>query len=113
MMHQKAGAQVAGAARRTRRKRPRVMVQLALMEAALRAMHQPQAFVVVWLRYQYWKTESRKFPLPSGQLAEYGVDGRRKRRALANLEKAGLIAVESRAGKTPIVTLLGPLWDSN
>jgi hypothetical protein len=106
MMHQKVGAQVAGAARRTRRKHPRVMVSLALMEAASRATRSPQAFFFVWLLYLSWKADNATtFPLPSGQLLEYGIDRQAKRRALASLEKAGLIAVERPTGKTPVVTL--------
>jgi hypothetical protein len=46
------------------------------------------------------------FPLPNDRLAQRGAGKRAKRRALANLEKAGLITVERRAGKTPIVSLV-------
>ena len=52
--------------------------------------------------------EGRKttFPLPNASLTKQGADRRAKRRALANLEFAGLITVERKGGKTPVVTLL-------
>ena len=46
------------------------------------------------------------FPLPNDRLTKQGADRRAKRRALANLEAAGLITVEREEGKTPVVTLL-------
>jgi hypothetical protein len=46
------------------------------------------------------------FPVPNGRLGKRGVDRRVKRKALAGLEAAGLITVERRRGKTPIVTLV-------
>jgi DNA-binding transcriptional ArsR family regulator len=109
---QRAGEQVVGAARRTRRKKMFVMVPLEWLEATTRATQTPQAFLSIWLLHLAWKAGSRTgntgrtFPLPNGQLTEYGVDRRAKRRALANLEKAGLIAVERRGRKTPIITIL-------
>jgi hypothetical protein len=82
-----------------------VKVPLWWIEAATQATRSPQAFVCVWLLYLAWKAGSMTFPLPNDKLAKRGVDRRMKRKALAGLEKAGLITVDRRHGKTPIVTL--------
>lgn len=83
-----------------------VRVPLWWMEQAAQATRSPQAFVCVWLLHLSWKAGSLTFPLPNGRLAEHGVDRQAKRRALGNLEKAGLITVNRRDRKTPIVTLV-------
>jgi len=83
-----------------------VKVPLWWIEQATRATRTPQAMVCIWLLYLSWQAKSATFPLPNDRLAKRGAERRMKTRALANLEKAGLITVERRAGKTPIVTLL-------
>ena len=83
-----------------------VQVPLWWLEAATRATRSPQAFVCVWLLHLAWKARRASFPVPNDRLAKGGVDRRMKRKVLAGLEKAGLIAVDRRHGKTPIVTLM-------
>ena len=83
-----------------------VKVPLWWIAQATRATKSPQAFVCVWLLHLAWKAGSMTFPLPNGRLTKQGADRRAKRRALANLEAAGLITVEREDGKTPVVTLL-------
>jgi hypothetical protein len=83
-----------------------VKVPLWWIEAATQATKTPQAFVCVWLLHLAWKAGSMTFPLPNDRLAKRGVDRRMKRKALANLEEAGLITVDRRPSKTPIVTLV-------
>jgi hypothetical protein len=48
---------------------------------------------------------SRTVTLPSGELAELGIDRRRKREALVKLQSAGLIEVENKPGRTAQITL--------
>jgi hypothetical protein len=84
---------------------PFVGVPLRLAAAAAHAIHSPQAFVYTWLLYLAWKARSPTFPLPNDSLAAYGVDRHAKKRALASLEKAGLVTVNRRARKSPVVTL--------
>jgi DNA-binding GntR family transcriptional regulator len=43
---------------------------------------------------------------PNGELAKYGVTRETKRRALEDLEGAGVIRVDRQDRKTPQVTLL-------
>jgi hypothetical protein len=63
-------------------------------------------FVGIWLFRLKWKHRSLTFPVPNGQLAARGISRFAKNRALRQLEAAGLIVVEWRRKKTPIVTLV-------
>jgi len=83
-----------------------VKVPLWWFEQVTRATRTQQAFVGIWLLHLAWKAKSTTFPVPNGQLGERGVDRRVKRKALASLEKAGLITVDRRDRKTPRVTLV-------
>ena len=49
---------------------------------------------------------SRTVTLPSGELAELGIDRRRKGEALTKLQRAGLIKVDNVRGRTAKVTLI-------
>ncbi len=82
-----------------------VKVPLWWFEAATRATGTPQAFVCIWLLHLAWKKRNTTFPLSNAQLADSGAERRAKRRALANLEKAGLITVDRHHGRAPRVTL--------
>lgn len=96
---------------RQRRERARkdtfVKVPLWWFEQATKATQTPQAFVCLWLLHLAWKAKKAEFPVPNGLLGRRGVDRRAKYRALARLEKAGLITVKRRGRKTPVVTLVG------
>jgi DNA-binding FadR family transcriptional regulator len=65
---------------------------------------------MVWVLLQHvaWQTNSATFPLSNSVLAKYGVTREVKRRALAALESSGLILVERRHGRAPVVTLIDP-----
>ena len=83
-----------------------VRVPLWWIEQVTKATRSPQVFVAIWLLHLAWQAKSVTFPLPNDKLAKRGADRRMKRRALANLEEAGLIAVDRCHGKSPIVTLV-------
>lgn len=83
-----------------------VKVPLWWAEQAARATNTPKAFVWLWLLHLAWKTKSDAFPLPNEQLNRHGVSRYTKRRALRELEEAGLIQVSRAGRKTPVVTLL-------
>jgi hypothetical protein len=51
----------------------------------------------------HFKNHGQPFPLPNGQLSAKGVDREMKSWALAELERVGLIEVERRPKKSPIV----------
>jgi Bacterial regulatory proteins, gntR family len=82
--------------------------RLDLSEAAkaFAAMNCQKAMLWLWLRHQSRKTGNRTVAVPNGVLAKYGVPRETKRRALRELEAAGLITIEQRPRKTPLVTLL-------
>jgi hypothetical protein len=91
---------------KARRKETFVKVPLWWFEQATRATRSPQAFVAVWLLHRFWKAKSPTFPVSNSQLGERGADRQIKRRALANLEKAGLITIERHNGRAPRITLV-------
>jgi hypothetical protein len=76
--------------------------------AAAKATKTPRAMVWVLLQHVAWQTNSATFPLSNSVLAKYGVTREVKRRALAALESSGLILVERRHGRAPVVTLIDP-----
>jgi hypothetical protein len=83
-----------------------VCVPLWWAQRAAEVTRSPTMFVCLWLLHLSWKSKSLTFPVPNVLLDDRGIDRRAKRRALARLEKAGLISVERQFGKSPIVTLL-------
>jgi hypothetical protein len=74
--------------------------------AGFRALHCPQAFVWFYIHYRVWAEKNRTVPLASKTLVAAGVNRRVKYRALIRLEQAGLIRVERRGRRSPLVTLL-------
>ena len=61
------------------------------------------------LLYEYWRTGGRPIQLSNAMLTGDGVTRRSKWRALLELEQFGLLKVERRPRKSPVVTLLvGP-----
>jgi hypothetical protein len=96
------------AAAPTKRKKvePFVKVPLWWAEAASKATKTPAALVWIELLRASWKTRSSTFPLANTRLAKLGVSREVKRRALRDLERAGLVSVARPTRKTPIVTLV-------
>jgi DNA-binding transcriptional ArsR family regulator len=96
------------AAARAKRSRSPAYTQIP-NEAAIagfKALGCPQAFVWQYIHYRVWAELSRTVVLPSQTLAAAGVSRQVKYRALARLERAGLIKVEKRGKRSPLVTLL-------
>jgi hypothetical protein len=71
-----------------------------------KAMREPIAIVMPLLAYLAWKEHSDTFHLSNKVLARYGVSRYTKYRALARLEKAGLIRVLQSPGRAPAIKLL-------
>ena len=57
------------------------------------------------LVYEYWRTGGRTIKLTNTMAAEVGVSPGAKGRALDDLEQVGLIEVEKRPNRSPLVTL--------
>jgi hypothetical protein len=61
--------------------------------------------VACYLVHRYWKSHGKPFKLPNGMLNYDGISRQTKWRALADLERRGLISIERRRGKSPVVHL--------
>ena len=61
--------------------------------------------VAFYLLYEAWRSGNPRVKLANGILAELGVSRFAKRRALEQLNRAGVIAIEQHPRKSPIVTL--------
>ena len=82
--------------------------KIELEAAAPMKRKKVEAFVKVLielLRLQ-WKTRRMSFPVPNARLKNLGVSREVKRRVLRDLQRAGLITVDRRTRKSPIVTLV-------
>jgi hypothetical protein len=90
-----------------KRKKPEPFARISLSWAAMAAAatNCPKAMVWIWLIYRAWQTKSATIAVPNGALTKLGVSRETKRRALKELEAAGLIAVNQQTRKTPLVTL--------
>ena len=62
--------------------------------------------VALVLLYASWKSRGAPVKLPNGMLEIDGVRRQSKWRALAELERRGLITVERRPSRSPIVRVL-------
>jgi hypothetical protein len=85
---------------------PFVRAPLWWIRAAAKHTRSPTTVVLVELLYRSWKARSSTFPLPTAELAKWGASKEIKRRVLRDLERGGLLTVERRPSKNPIVTLL-------
>ena len=62
--------------------------------------------VALHLLYQHWKTRGRPIPLANGVLRmEQGVARTTKWRGLRELEQLGLVKIERRRRRSPLVTV--------
>jgi hypothetical protein len=64
------------------------------------------ALVALFLQHRAFEEHNQVVKLPNRQLASQGVGRQQKLRALAELETLGLISVERRKRKSPVITLL-------
>jgi hypothetical protein len=94
--------------RRNRKSKNELFAYLYLLPAAkaFNVMNCPKAMVWVWLVHKARTFSSNTFTIPNGALMQYGVSRKVKYLALRQLEEAGLITVDWRSRKTPMVTLL-------
>jgi|SRR5258708_6650960 hypothetical protein len=62
--------------------------------------------VVLLLLHEYWRNGKRPIKLTNVALAKIGVNPESKRRALGRLRQMGVINVEGRKGKNPLIAFL-------
>lgn len=89
-----------------RRQRHFIIMPMAWFERLAGASGQTYRLALV-LIYLSWRKRGESFALANGRLAEIdGVLRHSKWRALTELERRGLIAIERRSRRSPIITLL-------
>jgi hypothetical protein len=83
-------------------------VQISLRGAVevFKKLGNTDCLILVMLAYEAFRAKGPTFLMSNNFLALYGVNRETKRRTLARFERAGVIRVERRQGKAPIVTLL-------
>jgi hypothetical protein len=84
-----------------------VKVPLSWIAAAAKHARSPATLVMVELLRASWKARSSRFSIPNVRLAKLGVSREIKRRVIRDLEGGGLLTVERRPSKSPIITLIG------
>jgi hypothetical protein len=61
--------------------------------------------VALHILYETWRAKGQPIKLPNGMLGRLGVSPDAKVRALQKLEQLGLVSVEWRDRKSPVVTI--------
>ena len=84
-----------------------VKVPLKLTARAAAAIGDRRLFVWIWLLHRTWQRGTATVVVPSAALQKYGVSRDVKRHALKQLEAAGLITIDWRPHRNPVVTLVG------
>jgi CRP-like cAMP-binding protein len=103
---QKMAALEAAMSKGRKKTAPYAKVDLDMAAKASAAMNCPKAMVYLWLLCQTRRTGNPTTSVANTTMAKYGVSREMKRRALEELEAAGLISVVRSNYKNPIVTLL-------
>jgi hypothetical protein len=101
-------AEQPGSERRPRRQDLFVMVPLEWMHRLAGAHTAATCTVALHLLFRAFQERQQTIKLANRLLASLGVSRWQKWRALAELEAMGLISVEHRERKSPIITLLYP-----
>ena len=83
-----------------------VKAPIQLAGHVARALREPKTFIWLWLLYLSWKTGSKTVSLSNVELRKWRISRDTKRRALGALERAGLLKIEWRSGRSVLVTLL-------
>jgi hypothetical protein len=98
------GAARIRAQRAKKRKQRFVMVPLVWVDRLMNAKLAATCKVALHILHTSWKRKSSSFPLSNRGLP--GVDRKAKSRALKELELLGLVVIERRSQRSPIVTVL-------
>jgi hypothetical protein len=83
-----------------------VMVPWTWIERLNRARAVSTYRVAFHILHKHWKKHGRPFVLGNRAMAEDGITRYRKRDALRELEELGLIQVERRVRKSPVIAVL-------
>src|SRR5262245_61411889 len=85
---------------------PFVKVPLWWATASAQATKSPKTLICIRLLHLRWRNKSPTFQLPNRWLEGQGVSRFTKYRTLRELETAGLITVDRRSRKSPVVTVV-------
>lgn len=91
--------------RTEKRRRHFIKVPMHWAEQLQKARYIATYRVAHHLLYQNWKTGGQPIQLANGVLAQAGISRRQKWRALAELEHLGLIRIERRTRKSPLIAV--------
>jgi hypothetical protein len=94
-------------AKRKRSKESFIQVPLDRVAAAAKATNGRKMLVWLLILHRCWKENKRTVPVTNELVGKYGISSKAKTRALQQLERAGLITVEWRGRRNPIVTKIG------
>jgi hypothetical protein len=91
------------------RRRSREFIQLSReqFDRLTKAKRPSAERVFLHLLFLTWRLPDKPVVLANTGLADKGIDRHAKRRALLELEALGLVRVEWRRQKSPIITVLG------
>ena len=81
------------------------MVPWSWVERLAKARFTATYRVALHILYRHWKGGGESFTLSNGAVAMEGVGRRAKWRALGELERLGLITVERRPRRTPLIAV--------
>jgi DNA-binding FadR family transcriptional regulator len=79
-------------------------VPLWWIPLATKATRTPKALVAIELLYASRYARGAPFKLPSGRLKRHGLSRTTIWRALQELKRAGLITIEARGQKAPLIS---------
>jgi hypothetical protein len=95
----------AGAAPK-RQRREFVIVPMAWKDRLAGAVHASTFKLALHLLYQHWKNDGAAIKLSNVALAKDGISRWAKWRSLGELERLGLIAVERKNRRSPVVRIV-------
>ena len=98
---------LAGVPRKIQKRRKHfIKVPWTWAERLVKAHYIATYRVALHLLYQHWKEHGETFTVANGMLAIEGVSRWQKWRALQELEQLGLIRVQRRPRKSPLITVI-------
>jgi hypothetical protein len=104
------GMKVKGARQRKRTKRtmdPFVKVPIGSLVAGSGVLRgTKQVLVWIYLHHKVWKDGNATVKIANQTLESWGVGRKEKYKALHSLKEAGLISIERRPRRSPLVTIL-------
>lgn len=86
-------------------------IPLSMIKAAIDAGRGKGLGVLMALLHRCWRKNTRRVCLSGQLLSTVGIQRHSGYRGLADLEDAGLVTVERRGGRSPMVTIIFPDWE--